>query len=889
MRINRLHLRAFGKFVHRKVYFGHKLNIIYGENEAGKSTLHNFIELMMYGFEEDAERYNKYKPWKSPLYKGTVEVEDEEGRYLISRDFLLGTLQVFKKTAETNEFPIENIYVPGEKFFNISRISFNNTVSISQLGNKTEKELADELKNKIINLSNTKDEEISIDRILQNLYRIKEQAGSETNDKTLLGQYTIRLSELKEARENTLNSNRQVMFLVMEKKKLQSKIHELNQKVEEKNKEIINYELSLEKQKFLKAEPVKTEIDNINKEIELFEAEVINCSKEDYNEVSQSESSLASMKNEKQRLKEEKEECISELNLNEVDLSNKIPENYDIEKLNLDYEIYKSNKENIEVLKAKIKAGKESIKTINIDEINKFLDSYKEAEEINYKIETNNILTDSKNYDLMKKFGKNNGLLSVLTGLSGTAFILLAAASCYGAYYYNNINYYYGSIGVLAGIVLYVFSWRKRNIAISAKKEIESMECEYADYTLTNRDLNERKDEILKMYNCEGLNNMAQESQKKSAEKNVYKEKVKLLNYDDNNLKNIINENNKVEDNLKKTLGIFNLNLSKESIEQINEAYNRKDTVKLQIEKLKNKIEQLNNDILRLDKEINFEGRRMEMILKSNGVSSVEDFKKAVDLNHKYNILINRKEYCQNILENIIGNTSYNELKNKTIFVSDQVKEIDKQAIQISIFKLNEEKTRFLNSINDIHKEIEDIEYNNRSLVEIEEEINFYEEKINAFKNKIRIAEIAAEKIIKISDSIKGDFMPLLRKSISDNFSYLTGGKYKSVEIDEDMNITVISEEESDRKIELINLSGGTLDQLYLSLRISLSNILSGNQSIPLILDDSFVQYDSKRLKKSLEMLNRESERRQVILFTCQEREVEFLKQMNIKFNNIKL
>ena len=142
---------------------------------------------------------------------------------------------------------------------------------------------------------------------------------------------------------------------------------------------------------------------------------------------------------------------------------------------------------------------------------------------------------------------------------------------------------------------------------------------------------------------------------------------------------------------------------------------------------------------------------------------------------------------------------------------------------------------------------------------------------------------------MKISDSIKGDFMPLLRKSISDNFAYLTSGKYGDVVIDEDMNITVVEEDNKDRRIELESLSGGTLDQLYLSLRVGLGNILSGNQNIPLIFDDSFVQYDSKRLKNSIEMLAKESERRQIILFTCQEREAELAKQMNIKFNYIKL
>ena len=894
MYINRLHLRAFGKFISRKIHFGTKFNIVFGENETGKSTIHNFIELVMYGFDEDTSRYNKYKPWNSPLYKGSIEIRDEEEKHVVSRDFLLGTVQVTKKTNETNEtteneYPIEGIDVPGEHFFNINRVSFNNTVSISQLGNKTDKELVDELKNKITNLSNTKDEDISMDRIMQSLLRIKEEAGSENNDKTLLGQYSLRLAELRNAKENSMNSNRQVMFLAMEKKKLQSKIHELNMRIEEKNNEISNYELSMEKQKFLRAQPVKKEIDNINDELKLIIEDVTNCSKEDFKEASDTESSLASMKNEKQRLFEEKEECISELELSESDLSNYIPEELDIDELNIDYDIYKANNDKLNTLKMKMETGRESINSINIDVLNNFLNDYREVEELNHKIEINNVLTDSENYDLMKKFSKKQRRISLFTGLLGTAFTAAAAVSCYWAYYYNDFNYYYGGIGFLIGIIFYVFSWRKRNIAINSKKEIESMECEYADYTLSNNELNEQKDKILKRNNCEDLSNMSDVFEKKSIEKSFYEEKVKLLNYDDNEVNEILEENNKIEERLKISLSSLNLPLSGDNITEVSEAYRRKDMVQLQTEELKNKIGQLNRDIIRLDKEINFEERRLEMILKANGVDDVESFKKAVELNEKHKVLLNRREYSEKILENIIGSTDYFELKQRTLNVPDEVKEINKQEIQLSIFKLNEEKTKLLKNIDDIHYEIGDIEDNTRSLAEIEEEINFYEEKTASFKNKIKVAEITAEKITKISDSIKGDFMPLLRSSISDNFSYLTGERYKSVDIDENMNITVMSEEEKDRKIELENLSGGTLDQLYLSLRIALSNILSGNQNIPLILDDSFVQYDSKRLRKSLEILSRESERRQVILFTCQEREADLSKQMNIKFNYFKL
>ena len=176
--------------------------------------------------------------------------------------------------------------------------------------------------------------------------------------------------------------------------------------------------------------------------------------------------------------------------------------------------------------------------------------------------------------------------------------------------------------------------------------------------------------------------------------------------------------------------------MSEDTIIEINEAYKRKDTVKLQTEELNKKIEQINRDITRLDKEINFEQRRLEMILQANGADDVEVFKKAVELNEKYKELLNRREYYEKILENIIGSTDYYELKKRTLNVSDEVKEIDKQDIQLSIFKLNEEKTKLLQNINDIHHEIRDIEDNTRSLAEIEEEISFYEEKPLSLKIK---------------------------------------------------------------------------------------------------------------------------------------------------------
>ncbi len=903
MYINKLHLRSFGKFIYKKIYFENKFNIVYGENEAGKSTIHNFIEAVLYGFDDNEDgvtRFNKYKPWNSNMYKGSLGLRGaDDERYLVSKDFLLETTQVFTNGPNNQEMKEEEILNPGEHFFNMNKISFSNTVSVKQLGNKTEKELATELKNKIINLSKTRDESISIDRIMQRLNGIKEEAGNENDDKTLLGQYSLRLSELKEARENSLNAKRQIMFLAMEKKKIKNKVLELNIRINEFKKELYDYEMSLHKEKLLKAEPIKSEIEEINKKLLSFKEDIINYSEEDYKETIAIEENLKSMYKQIRDLSEEKEEKEEALFEAIHDISNKINKEFDIDNLNENYNHYKKNNIKIIELKAKITAGQESVKTINIDEINNFIENYNEVEDINKKIEVVKIFLDDKNYNKMKGFKRTQNLYTFL-------WLLIGSGATFGAWWYkflitDYINSYYqgpwtenivaGAITALISIIILLILKPVFTKAKSAKNEIESMECEYADHTINLRNLNNSKNEIIKEADCEGFDDMTEKYNKILTEKSLYDEKLKLIQFDEDSLNSLKAENEAILNILVKNMSVLNLDrISDENINTANEAYARKDIVKKQIDNLKQSIEHLKQEITKLDKEITFEEKRLSMILKSNGFDDLETFKTAVNINKEYSSLMNDKIYKEKIFVNIMGEISFDELKQKLNDIEiGEAKPVDRQEQNLKIYKLNEEKVRLSENINNILKEIQEIENSTRTLAEIEEEIDFYENKTLFFKKKIKVAEIASEKIRKISDSIKGDFMPLLKKSISDNFSYLTSGRYKEVVIDEDMNIMVVEADNKERKIELESLSGGTLDQLYLSLRIGLSNILSGNQNIPLIFDDSFVQYDTKRLRNSLEMLAKESKRRQIILFTCQEREAELAKSLNIEFNYIKL
>ena len=96
----------------------------------------------------------------------------------------------------------------------------------------------------------------------------------------------------------------------------------------------------------------------------------------------------------------------------------------------------------------------------------------------------------------------------------------------------------------------------------------------------------------------------------------------------------------------------------------------------------------------------------------------------------------------------------------------------------------------------------------------------------------------------------------------------------------------MIIEIENGNYILAKNLSIGTIDQLYLSLRIGAGMEIS-EEKLPIILDEAFAYWDQARLENILKYLNEEFKDRQIILFTCTNREKEALQKLGIEFNRV--
>lgn len=174
MIIKEIQLTNFGKFNHKNVSLEPGLNIIYGENEAGKTTLHTFIRGMLFGIEKQRGKasgrdvYSKYEPWENPSnYQGIMRIENDGINYRIERNFNREH-RLFRVINEDEGIELTEEQIE-ELFAGLDESCYYNTISISQLGSVTDKELEVILKNYAANLGATKSMEIDIKEAFSDL------------------------------------------------------------------------------------------------------------------------------------------------------------------------------------------------------------------------------------------------------------------------------------------------------------------------------------------------------------------------------------------------------------------------------------------------------------------------------------------------------------------------------------------------------------------------------------------------------------------------------------------------------------------------------------------------------------------------------------------------
>ena len=131
---------------------------------------------------------------------------------------------------------------------------------------------------------------------------------------------------------------------------------------------------------------------------------------------------------------------------------------------------------------------------------------------------------------------------------------------------------------------------------------------------------------------------------------------------------------------------------------------------------------------------------------------------------------------------------------------------------------------------------------------------------------------IAQETLAQARAELQRRFAPRIAQRAQELLSDMTGGRYQRLTLGEDFDLQAGAGEEETLH-DAIWRSDGTIDQLYLALRLAVAEELT--PGAPLVLDDALVRFDDKRMKAAVEILRKEADKKQVILFTCQGREAK--------------
>ena len=185
----------------------------------------------------------------------------------------------------------------------------------------------------------------------------------------------------------------------------------------------------------------------------------------------------------------------------------------------------------------------------------------------------------------------------------------------------------------------------------------------------------------------------------------------------------------------------------------------------------------------------------------------------------------------------------------------------------------------------DLHKkelELQNIEPQLEKLAEYEERLAVEKEAYEELLEKKRIYDMTLELLRDSYEEMKANITPEYNKKVSKMIEIFSDGKYKNVSITDGINVEL----ENGQRVEANKLSVGTIEQIYLALRLSIINELS-EESFPIILDEPFAYSDNNRLSDMMQFLAKVEN--QVIVLTCTEREKDEAVKLNIDYNWIEM
>ena len=461
----------------------------------------------------------------------------------------------------------------------------------------------------------------------------------------------------------------------------------------------------------------------------------------------------------------------------------------------------------------KLQKLKEVFKSKDIKEdINKKISDVNEIKDIENKIENT-----KQNQEILEKKIEENKLNILSIKKINIVFLIvtiLAIVAGISIYVLDIINKFLGIGLSIFGIILaliYVVNLRKTS---DIKRNF-----------IKNQDENQNLLDVL-----EGL-----ETKKKNIEADIdefMKEYLKEYNYDDKiialtEIKANYSKYKELEEkldmlNIKKVQTTNDLNLLQESIKKYLEKYF--EIVEEPYSNLAQEMKIRKNEFNRLSLIIKQSKMEKDEYERKNNVSEIKGYKEE-------NIDFNKQE------------------------IEEQIKKID-----FEINALNDEKISNKNQIDLLESGLDELE-------EIEEELVGLKQKLEEDENKFEILKKTTKLLKQAKESFSTHYLNRMERGFEKYISLIDKEKIDA-NIDVNLNVKL---DQNGGKRDVSYFSTGYQDLIYLCIRFSLIDALFENENPFVILDDPFVNLDEEKIKNSIDLINKISEKYQIIYFVCHE------------------
>lgn len=214
----------FGKYNDENIELKSGFNVIFGNNEAGKSTIFRFIGSMFYSYYKtnskslliEKEAKEKDRPWYSEKYSGALEFTYNDENYHLFRNFNTEDYNLIN-VSKNEEIKLSDPRDLPNLFFNISKETFNNIISIDLKTPWIDKKDKNSIKNEFIKEFYEKDKNINLEQIKANLLKRNQEIGTDRISNKELGLLNKEMAKLED-RIFELNSNKLLIDRLEEEK-----------------------------------------------------------------------------------------------------------------------------------------------------------------------------------------------------------------------------------------------------------------------------------------------------------------------------------------------------------------------------------------------------------------------------------------------------------------------------------------------------------------------------------------------------------------------------------------------------------------------------------------------------------------------------------------------